>query len=147
MIFTASQSSYASKVIDLLDPKREFISVCLFREHCHITKEGICIKDLRILSERDMKNVLIVDNSIYSYGFNLNNGVPIIPFYGDFDDTELEDLEKFLLQAIKFNDVRSIVSKLFKYDVYKKHVENENLLIKELIIGSSKLASEFITLL
>lgn len=94
-----------------------------------------------------MKNVLIVDNSIYSYGFNLNNGVPIIPFYGDFDDTELEDLEKFLLQAIKFNDVRSIVSKLFKYDVYKKHVENENLLIKELIIGSSKLASEFITLL
>lgn len=147
VIFTASHKSYAKKVISLLDPKNTYISTKIYRENCFKTKEGISIKDLRILKDRDPKNIIMVDNSIYCYGFNLNNGVPILPFYGDFEDKELVSLESFLHQIIKFNDVRSIISKVFRYDLYKKLKEDEGKLIKELIVESSALENEFITLL
>jgi len=34
IIFTASQSYYADKVIDKLDPSNNLISYRLYREHC-----------------------------------------------------------------------------------------------------------------
>jgi CTD small phosphatase-like protein 2 len=40
----------------------------LFRENCIITKEGYYIKDLRILN-KDLKDIVIVDNLAYSYAF------------------------------------------------------------------------------
>lgn len=147
VIFTASHPSYANKVIDLLDPDGEFISLRLFRSHCYCTKEGIYIKDLRILRGRDPKNLIIVDNSVYCFGFNLNNGIPILPFFDDFEDTELKNLENFLMQVMKFNDVRSIIGKVFRYDVFKKSMDEENELIKELVMESTSIANEFITLL
>lgn len=147
VIFTASHPSYANKVIDLLDPEGTLISQRLFRNHCHCTEEGIYIKDLRVLRGRDPKNMVIVDNSVYCFGFNLNNGIPILPFFDNFDDTELRKLEDFLVQVMKFNDVRSIIGKVFRYDVFKKFMDEENELIKELVIESTSIASEFITLL
>lgn len=44
------------------------------------------VKDLRVLG-RDLSGVVLVDNAAYSYAFQLDNGVPILPFYhgdGDF---------------------------------------------------------------
>jgi CTD small phosphatase-like protein 2 len=38
---------------------------------------------LRILKNRDLETVLLVDNAAYSYYFQLENGIPIIPFYDD----------------------------------------------------------------
>jgi CTD small phosphatase-like protein 2 len=47
IIFTASHSCYANVVIDYLDPKNEYVSHRLFREHCIQTEEGAYLKDLR----------------------------------------------------------------------------------------------------
>jgi TFIIF-interacting CTD phosphatase-like protein len=41
------------------------------------------IKDLRVIKGRSLENVLLVDNAAYSYVYQLENGVPIIPFYED----------------------------------------------------------------
>lgn len=38
------------------------------------------MKDLRVI-DRDLKKLLLVDNAAYSYCFQLDNGVPIVPFY------------------------------------------------------------------
>jgi CTD small phosphatase-like protein 2 len=38
------------------------------------------IKDLRIIN-RSMADMILVDNAAYSYNFQLDNGVPILPFY------------------------------------------------------------------
>jgi TFIIF-interacting CTD phosphatase-like protein len=43
---------------------------------------GIYVKDLRIIADRDLKDIIIVDNSIISFAFNLSNGVPISAFTG-----------------------------------------------------------------
>ncbi len=38
------------------------------------------MKDLRYL-KRDLKDVVLVDNAAYSYVLQLDNGIPILPFY------------------------------------------------------------------
>ena len=81
VIFTASHECYANVVLDHLDPENKMISQRLFREHCWQTDEGIYIKDLRVLRNRNMSNMVLVDNAAYSYFFQLSNGIPIIPFY------------------------------------------------------------------
>lgn len=95
MIFTASSRLYANKIINQIDKDGTLFSTRLFKEHCYSTKKGIYIKDLRILA-RDLENVVLVDNAAYSYGFQLFNGVPIIPFYGDPNDREMLVLQGYL---------------------------------------------------
>lgn len=43
------------------------------------------IKDLRIIN-RSITDILIVDNNIYSYVFNIGNGIPIKSFTDDLND-------------------------------------------------------------
>ena len=69
MIFTASHSCYANVVLDYLDPKNQYISGRLFRENCVTTDEGVYIKDLRVISNRNLSDMVLVDNAAYSFGF------------------------------------------------------------------------------
>ena len=65
---------------------------------------------MRIFKNRSKKKIALIDNSCYSFCKNLNNGIPIIPFYNDKKDTELKSLEIFLMKNIyKAKDVRSII--------------------------------------
>ena len=88
-VFTASHREYADSVINLIDPEGILINFRLYREHCFETNDGIFIKDLRVIRNRDLKDVILVDNSVYSFGFQLSNGVPIIPYFNDPSDKEL----------------------------------------------------------
>lgn len=69
VVFTASHQSYADVVLDYLDPKRELIEHRLYRDSCMVTEEGVSIKDLRIIKNRSLKEMVIVDNAVYSFGF------------------------------------------------------------------------------
>ena len=69
IIFTASSSSYAKAIINHIDPEKKFINYLLSREHCMETKNGIFIKDLRIIKNRNIKDIVIVDNLVHSFGF------------------------------------------------------------------------------
>ena len=46
------------------------------------------VKDLRVLN-RELSKLILVDNAAYSYGYQLSNGIPIIPFFDDKQDIEL----------------------------------------------------------
>jgi CTD small phosphatase-like protein 2 len=48
------------------------------------------VKDLRIFKNRNLKDIILVDNAGYSFGFQINNGIPIIPFYNNKKDRELK---------------------------------------------------------
>ena len=86
VVFTASHKFYADVVLNFLDPTRELIHHRLYREHCYQTEDGVYIKDLRIIKNRQLKDVVIIDNAVYSFGFQIDNGIPIIPFYNNKDD-------------------------------------------------------------
>ena len=59
--------------------------------------ENFFIKDLSIILDREKKDMIIVDNSIMSFAFDLHNGVPINSFTGmEENDEELLSLYSFL---------------------------------------------------
>ena len=119
-VFTASHREYANAVIDLIDPAGELIEFRLYREHCYETTEGIFIKDLRVLRNRDLKDVILVDNSVYSFGFQLDNGVPIIPYFNDPNDQELVYLAQYALSLASADDVREQNAATFQLEEFKR---------------------------
>ena len=90
----------------MIDPEGTLINFRLYREHCFQTEEGIFIKDLRVIRNRDLKDMILVDNSVYSFGFQLDNGVPIIPYFNDPNDRELVYLAQYVLSLSASDDVR-----------------------------------------
>ncbi len=64
------------------------------------------VKDLRIFKNRSLKDLVLVDNSVYSFAFQLENGVPIIPYYSDPSDNELFHLMSYLRDVRQAQDVR-----------------------------------------
>jgi len=86
VIFTASLGKYANPVLDLLDVHR-VVHYRLFREAC-VNYDGNFVKDLSRLG-RELKNVIIIDNSSTSYMLQPRNAVPIRSWFDDPDDEEL----------------------------------------------------------
>lgn len=115
-IFTASHKTYADPIIDLLDPNNSIFKGRLYMDSC--TKiNGIIVKDLRLFN-RDLKEVIIVDNTASCWGLQKENGVPIICFKGQDDDQELIELLPFLEHLNVFSDVRKGIMRYFKWDVF-----------------------------
>jgi len=104
VLFTASLGKYADPVTDLLDKWGSFRSR-LFREAC-VFHRGNYVKDLSRLG-RDVRHVVILDNSPASYLFHPQNAVPILTWFDDPNDTELLDLLPFFekLAIASDNDV------------------------------------------
>lgn len=132
MIFTASHEAYANQVIDLLDPEKEYISKRLFRKSCYETKEKVLVKDLRIFENRNLKDIAIVDNSLYCYGFQLQNGIPVLPFYGDENDRELLELENFLVDLYGCDDFIGGIRRAFGSETFFEKADDQDDLILKL---------------
>ena len=95
MTFTASDKVYADAIVDYLDPNGEIFSHRLYRDSCVETEFGL-IKDLRVVRNRKLTDMLIIDNSALSFAFNVNNGIPILPYVCNEDDEELKHLTFYL---------------------------------------------------
>jgi CTD small phosphatase-like protein 2 len=68
-VFTAGTQDYADACLDFLDPERKVIRHRLYRQHCVNPCSGVYVKDLRIISDRNLKDIIIVDNSIISFAY------------------------------------------------------------------------------
>lgn len=65
------------------------------------------MKDLSIFSgELNLDNMLIVDNNIYSFAFNLENGIPILNYMGDKQDDQLLKIAEYLRQMKDATNLR-----------------------------------------
>ena len=114
IVFTASTTLYAETIIKELDPEKKYVSYLLDRDFCLETKNGFYIKDLRLFKNRDLKNLIIVDNLVHSFGFQIENGIPILEWKGDKSDKELFHLQNYLIKAKKYDDVRDYNRKHLK---------------------------------
>ena len=95
--------------MDILDSEKS-VSARLFREHCTFY-QGMYVKDLSELG-RDLRDVIIVDNSPTAYLFQPDNALPISSWYDDKDDRSLFDYIPFLIELSKVDDVRPILKQL-----------------------------------
>lgn len=82
-----------------------------------LTPEGFYVKDLRVILNRDLKDMVLVDNSIYSFAYQIDNGIPIISFYDDPNDEELLHLMFYMKSLANCEDVREQNRKAF--ELYK----------------------------
>ncbi|BFZ64035.1 hypothetical protein YB2330_005173 [Saitoella coloradoensis] len=106
VVFTASLSKYADPVLDMLDI-HGVVHHRLFRESC-FNHQGNYVKDLSQLG-RDLRDVIILDNSPASYIFHPSHAVPISSWFNDMHDTELVDLIPFLEDLTGVGDVGQVL--------------------------------------
>ena len=115
-IFTASVPEYANAVINYLDPDKKYIKFRLYRNNCINVGDLLRVKDLRILKNINIKNIILVDNNMYSFTPQLSNGVLINSFYFDKEDNELENVLNYLIEFIlPADDVRKVNEQFFGF--------------------------------
>lgn len=135
IIFTASHSCYANPVIDYIDEEGVVVKR-LFRENCSQVTEGLFTKDLTVFKDRRLEDIILVDNAVYSFFFQLGNGVPIVPFTDFKGDRELIKLERFLMGLKEVEDVREDIEGAFKWKNSMKYALEPERLFKE--VGERK---------
>jgi len=114
IVFTASKQEYADVILDHIDPDRELIEARCYRDSCLMTRDQVYIKDLRIFEDQwDLKDIVIGDNAVHSFGPQVNNGIPVLPFYDDKSDVEMLYILKFLEVLKDKYDVRPTIRDTF----------------------------------
>ena len=101
VIYTASHSSYANAVLNFLDPENKYFYNRLYRSNCI-----------------DVKLILIVDNSVMSFAYDLDNGIPILPYYDAEKDFELLFVAYYFESLYNCDDLRVINKQYMKLDYY-----------------------------
>ena len=123
IMYTASHHSYADSVLNYLDPKKEFFDLRLHRNNCTIVNyEGktFYIKDLRILKDVSLKDMVIIDNSVLSFAFHLDNGIPILPYYHGEEGIEMQNLSKLLLKLSECDDIKLQLHNIIELREHRK---------------------------
>jgi Dullard-like phosphatase family protein len=109
VVYTASMSKYASPLLDQLDIHK----VCtwrLYREACTKLRQGY-VKDLSRLG-RDLKHVIIIDNSPTCYALQPDNAIPIRTWRDDVNDRELSDLIPILSSLADVEDIPQVLKQI-----------------------------------
>jgi TFIIF-interacting CTD phosphatase-like protein len=113
--------------LDQIDPENELFSLRLYRDQC-IQSGKFFIKDLRILEPSyDLKDLVIIDNSVISFAHQLNNGIPIQEFTGHKDEAEDQELlymVQFLEDSFGKEDVRDAIRESFNFEALVKQTAN-----------------------
>ena len=122
VVFTASISKYADPLLDLID-KKGYCPYRLFREHCTLINTTF-VKDLQRLG-RDIKNIIIVDNSPVSYALHPENGLPILTWFEDKSDRELYKITPILQFLSSVPDVREYIPKFVENNTINYDKANE----------------------
>lgn len=108
VVFTASVSKYGDPLLDQLDI-HHVVHHRLFRDSCY-NHQGNYVKDLSQVG-RDLREIIIIDNSPTSYIFHPQHAIPISSWFSDAHDNELLDLIPVLedLASSKVPDVSLVL--------------------------------------
>jgi Dullard-like phosphatase family protein len=141
VVYTASHQAYADSVLDFMDPKKKYFKYRLYRNNCSlIDVEGakFYVKDLDILNEYyDLKDIVIIDNSVLSFAFHLHNGIPIVPYYDEDKDGSLYVVGLYLIHIFPENDLREANKTQINLDSFleeakrQKEEEEKNIINEE----------------
>ena len=139
VIHTASHQAYADAVLDFMDPEKKYFKYRLYRNNCSLVDiDGVkfYVKDLDIFDEYyDLKDVVIIDNSVLSFAYHLYNGIPIVPYYEGDKDNFLYVVGLYLVHIYKAKDLREANKKLINLDYFfgiaKTQVDNADNIIDE----------------
>ena len=117
-VFTASSADYANAIVDTIDPKRVYVKEVLSRDACSSVVSSVIdqvyTKELSVIKNRNINDIVLVDNSFWSGITQMDNFIPIKTFKGDKNDKELKKLAAFLIE-IKDSELLPCVRERFKF--------------------------------
>lgn len=128
-IFTAGVQWFADPILDFLDPDRVFFQHRFYRHHTSELRSNsrppLIFKDLEIFTagEVSLSNILLVDNNIYSFALNLENGIPVQHYLGDKKDTCLLQVMNYLEYIKDFDNMAAANERIHAF----RKVFNSNL--------------------
>lgn len=75
------------------------------------------VKDLDLLTGGEVirDNILLIDNFIYSFAFNLENGIPVQHWYGDKNDCSLLQIMQYLTYIKDFDNLAKENDQIFEF--------------------------------
>ncbi|XP_074421881.1 CTD small phosphatase-like protein 2-B isoform X2 [Larus michahellis] len=112
-IFTTAKQDYAKKVLDVLDPKKKLIRLCLSQQDC-LCARGCYWKDLTHLG-RDLAKMVALDHTIQGFPAQADNWISVPRWWGDPRDEELLHLIPLLGQLGQADDVRAEIQRQFPH--------------------------------
>jgi Dullard-like phosphatase family protein len=136
IVYTASHQSYADSVLNYIDPDNKFIQYRLYRHNCvkvQMESDFIYVKDLRIFKSVPIEDMVMIDNSVLSFAFHLENGIPILPYYNNPDDYELKALTNYLTSIANVDDLREENRRRIKMDYFLQSVKDDEALEEEFV--------------
>ena len=151
VIYSSGSKIYVDAILDFIDPKHEYFKYRLYREHCNkyiINNKIYFTKNLNIFKNIcPLKDIVMVDCSVIGFGFFLENGIPIIPYYDSKEDVELKLLSYYLLSISSNNDLRIALKRDMELDYYlqearEKNNKNENIITNNIITESQIISPE-----
>ena len=130
VVFTASHQAYADAVLNYMDPSNKYFKYRLYRNNCTLVDvEGdkFYVKDLDIFDEYyNLKDIVIVDNSVLSFIYHLENGIPIVPYYNEDKDGSLYVVGLYLLHIYQEDDLREANKKYINLDSFLNEAKLRN---------------------
>ena len=126
-IFTASEPDYADTIINYIERNKNYFKMRLYRNNCIFIEPGLYIKDLRIFIDlKNMEDIIILDNSLFSFANQLNNGILITSFFDDKEDSFLHNVKDYLEYIKNEKDIREINKESFRFEEIKKDISRNN---------------------
>lgn len=136
-IFTASTQPYCDPVVDSFDFDG-IIKHRLYRNHCTPVKSKFFfsvffkenflinfflekyVKDMRTVSNWDKNHIIIIDNLVYSFAGDIENGIPIKPYIKGKEDFELEYIANMLSGVKQTTNLIDYLREVFKLNRFYK---------------------------
>ena len=125
ILFSSGTCDYVDPIVKIIEKKENFFEFVLYRQHISFDEKGEYYKDLNLLN-RNIRNILIVDDMKKNFKFHKLNGICIKPFYGDVQkDANLLNLLGQILIKIRMDveetgDIRISLSKEKNSLIYSK---------------------------
>ena len=148
VIYSSGNKNYVDAILDFLDPEHIYFNFRLYREHCNkfiINNKIYFTKNLNVFKNIcPLKDIVIVDCSVIGFGFFLENGIPIVPYYDSKEDVELELLSYYLLSISSNNDLRIALKRDIGLDYYlqKARESNSNMIVNSIKRESLNISPE-----
>ena len=127
VVFTASDQQYADAIINYIERDKKYFKMRLYRNNCIFIDPGLYIKDLRIFdSFKKLEDIIILDNSLFSFANQLNNGILITSFFDDKEDTFLYNAKEYLEFIKNEKDIREVNKENFRFEEIKEDINRNN---------------------
>jgi len=112
VVFTAALPVYAKPVVETID--KGWVRHSLYRDATVTYKGQTFVKDLSILG-RDLSRVVLIDNNPLAMLASPDNAMPIMSWYDDPNDKELEKALAILHHVKDMKDIRPYLKKKFNF--------------------------------